>query len=250
MKPMLFVRKLHKWLGLIVGLQFLLWTISGLVFAWLDHHEVTAEHSVNAVNNAAWSAKIPLAEPQTWLGGLEGELHEVRLMSLLDHWLWRVDAGSRVELRRVEDGAPFHLNEALVRRLALSRYAGEGRLQSVTFQPMAGIEARDAGAVWKAQFGDAAETTLYFAAEDGQLVATRNSAWRMFDFFWMLHTMDYRGRDNFNNPLVIAMATGSLWLSLSGVLLLFRSFRREEFDFTRVWRRERGALPVGEERAR
>lgn len=43
---MRFLRKLHKWLGLIVVLQLLLWTVSGTVFAWLDHHEVSAEHSV------------------------------------------------------------------------------------------------------------------------------------------------------------------------------------------------------------
>jgi hypothetical protein len=41
----------------------------------------------------------------------------------------------------------------------------------------------------------------------------------------MLHTMDYRGRDNFNNPLVILAGTCALWLALSGALLLSRSFR-------------------------
>jgi uncharacterized iron-regulated membrane protein len=95
------------------------------------------------------------------------------------------------------------------------------------------VEARGAGAVWRAEFDDAARTTLYFAAHDGRLVAARNSTWRWFDFFWMLHTMDYRGRDNFNNPLVITVGTAALWLALSGLLLLFRSFRREDFYLPR-----------------
>ncbi len=78
---------------------------------------------------------------------------------------------------------------------------------------------------------------MYFAAQDAQLVATRNNTWRLFDFFWMLHTMDYRGRDNFNNPLVITIATAALWLSLSGFLLVLRSFAREDFHLPprEVW---------------
>ena len=37
--------------------------------------------------------------------------------------------------------------------------------------------------------------------------------------------MDYRGRDNFNNPLIVVIGFATLWLSISGVLLLTRSFR-------------------------
>jgi Na+-transporting NADH:ubiquinone oxidoreductase subunit F len=33
---MLFLRKLHKWLGLVIGLQVVLWAVSGVIFAWLS----------------------------------------------------------------------------------------------------------------------------------------------------------------------------------------------------------------------
>jgi hypothetical protein len=92
------------------------------------------------------------------------------------------------------------------------------------------VEARRTDRVWSAAFADETGTTLYFAADDARFVVARNDTWRLFDFFWMLHTMDYRGRDNFNHPLVILMATGALWLSISGVLLLTRSFRARDFE--------------------
>ena len=44
--------------------------------------------------------------------------------------------------------------------------------------------------------------------------------WRFYDFFWMLHIMDYRGRDNFNNPLLRAFALTGLAFALSGVTLV------------------------------
>ena len=78
---------------------------------------------------------------------------------------------------------------------------------------------------------------MYFSADDGQLAEKRNSTWRLFDFFWMLHTMDYKSRDNFNSPLVITIGMAALWLSLSGFILMFRSFRRQDFAFLIAWRR-------------
>jgi uncharacterized iron-regulated membrane protein len=231
---MTFLRKLHKWLGLIVGIQLFLWTASGLVFAWLDRREVAAEHSAQPPEAAEFPAGMVVAGPAAWLDSYgAGEVYEVRLTALLDRWVWRIEALDRVELRSVADGKPFKLDEAFARRLARSHYRGDGVLQGVAFQAVPTLETRDAGPVWQAKFNDAQQTTLYFSADDGQLVATRNSAWRLFDFFWMLHTMDYRGRDNFNNPIVIAVGTGALWLALSGLILLTRSFRWRAFRLGR-----------------
>ena len=232
-----FLRKLHKWLGLAIGIQLVLWTVSGLMFAWLDHHEVMAEHSVHAPAAAVLGADAAMAEPAAWLDEYAGrDIYEIRLVAVLDRWVWRVDTADGVELRG-GDGRQFALDEPLVTRMAQAHYQGAGKLVSVVFQPQSGLESRDAGAVWQAKFNDSAQTTLYFAADDGRLAATRNSTWRLFDFFWMLHTMDYEGRDNFNNPLVIAAGMGALWLSLSGLLLLTRSFRRRDFEFLNRLRR-------------
>lgn len=237
---MLFIRKLHKWLGLIVGLQLLLWTISGLMFAWLDHHQVSAQHTTAVPDPQVLSASVQLTEPTSWLGEYQGKtLYEVRLAAVVDTPVWRVDLGNRIDLRNAHDGQVLTIDEGMARRLALSHYVGTGQLAAVEFHSAPGLETRKAGATWKAQFNDADETALYFSADDGRLVAARNLTWRWFDFFWMLHTMDYRGRDDFNNPLVITVGTAAMWLSLSGLLLLFRSFRRRDFDVSRLWQRER-----------
>ena len=234
---MRFLRQFHKWLGLIVGIQLFLWTVSGLMFAWLDHHEVMAEHSVRAPGSVALQAGEMIADPSSWLREYgTADVNEVRLGTLLDQWVWRVEVAGRLELRQAADGKLLVLDSTFVERLARSHYEGDGNLQKVTFHAAPTLEARNAGAVWEAAFDDAQKTTLYFSASDGRLVAARNSTWRLFDFFWMLHTMDYVGRDNFNNPLVITVGMAALWLSLSGLILLFRSFRRRDFEFIGTWR--------------
>jgi uncharacterized iron-regulated membrane protein len=227
---MRFLRKLHKWLGLIVALQFLLWSISGTLFAWLDHHEVSAEHSVRELEPATLPGSVALVQPEHWG---TGEILEVRLTSLLDQWVWRVETQQGVTLLSASTGEPLQLTEQLVRELATRQYNGNGKVTSVVFHPTATLETRDSTSTWEARFDDEQATTFYFSADDGRLVETRNSTWRLFDFFWMLHTMDYRGRDNFNNPLVITVGFAALWLAVSGLILLFKSFRKQDFAFLR-----------------
>jgi Na+-transporting NADH:ubiquinone oxidoreductase subunit F len=223
---MLFMRKLHKWLGLVIGLQLVLWAASGVIFAWLDPDAVDAAGSVRTVEPAVLSSTMVKAEPSTWLGDYAPQdLYDIRAISLAERWVWRVELGDRVELRAVEDGARLTIDEDWLRRLALERYAGDGQLIAATLQKQPDIASRASGPVWQAQFDDPRRTTLYFAADDGHLVAARSATWRLYDFFWMLHTMDYAGRDNFNNPLIVTIGMAALWLSISGVLLLTRSFR-------------------------
>jgi Na+-transporting NADH:ubiquinone oxidoreductase subunit F len=235
------LRTLHKWLGLIVGAQLLLWTISGLMFAWLDHHEVMAGHSVRAPSARQLAPGRKLAEPAAWIAEYAAPIRGVTLMALGEHWLYRIQLPDSIELRNAETGSPFKIDAALVRALAEERYAGNGAITSVVHHGSPTLEAREAGPVWAVGFNDDKATTLYFSSADGRFVAARNDTWRIFDVFWMLHTMDYRGRDNFNNPLVIFAGTGALWLGISGFILLFRAFRAQELN-PAAWRRSGGPL--------
>jgi Na+-transporting NADH:ubiquinone oxidoreductase subunit F len=223
---MLFLRKLHKWLGLVIGLQVVLWAASGLMFAWLDPDAVDAAGSVRAVEPAVLSSTVVKTEPATWLGDYSApDLYDVRAIRLADRWVWRVELRHRVELRSIEDGARVNVDEPWLRRLALERYAGGGRLIAATLQTQPDIASRASGPVWQAQFDDPQRTALYFAADDGHFIVARTATWRVYDFFWMLHTMDYVGRDNFNNPLIVTIGMATLWLSISGIVLIGRSFK-------------------------
>jgi Na+-transporting NADH:ubiquinone oxidoreductase subunit F len=223
---MLFLRKLHKWLGLVIGLQVVLWAVSGVMFAWLDHDAIDAAGSVRTVEPAVLSSTLVKTDPATWLGDYPPqELYDVRAILLADRWVWRVELRDRVELRSIEDGARVNVDEPWLRRLALERYAGGGRLIAATLQTQPDIASRASGPVWQAQFDDPQRTALYFAADDGHFIVARTATWRVYDFFWMLHTMDYVGRDNFNNPLIVTIGMATLWLSISGIVLIGRSFK-------------------------
>jgi hypothetical protein len=69
-------------------------------------------------------------------------------------------------------------------------------------------------------------TTVYVATELSIVTKYRNDKWRIFDFLWMLHTMDYQSRDNIGNWLLRAFSVFGLFTICSGFTLFFVSFRR------------------------
>jgi Na+-transporting NADH:ubiquinone oxidoreductase subunit F len=227
---MLRLRKLHRWVALVVGAQVLVWTGSGLAFAWLDHHDVTGEALAVApaprpLPDGATvldPGRLPIASATPTVASLE-------LRELDDTWVYRITTlEGQVSLLRASDGVPFDIDAARARRLAASHYRGAGRLERVRRQPAGTLETRGLGPTWQATFDDDLDTRLYFSTDDGALVAVRTDTWRLKDFFWMLHTMDYRGRDDFNNPLVVTAGAAAAWVGLTGIWLLLRVFRRRD----------------------
>ncbi|MCP4054222.1 MAG: hypothetical protein GY739_14435, partial [Mesoflavibacter sp.] len=71
------IRKTHRYLGLFIGIQFLMWTISGLYFSWTDIDEIHGDHFKKDVpEQATFKNLIGLSE-------LENELN-VKSLELLE----------------------------------------------------------------------------------------------------------------------------------------------------------------------
>src|SRR3546814_9748490 len=56
--------------------------------------------------------------------------------------------------------------------------------------------------LWRVEFADNSESTLYLSPQTGELIAKRHDLWRWFDFLWMFHIMDYEERADVNNTLL------------------------------------------------
>ena len=63
----------------------------------------------------------------------------------------------------------------------------------------------------------------YVSSIDGKFQTVRHRSWRIFDFLWMTHTMDYEGRDNFNTTVLRVFSLLGLTTVLSGFVLWYIS---------------------------
>jgi hypothetical protein len=77
-------------------------------------------------------------------------------------------------------------------------------------------------------FDHPSNTTVYVSSELGTVQKFRNNKWRIFDFLWMLHTMDYQSRDNISNWLLRAFSIFGLLTISTGFILFFVSQRKSK----------------------
>jgi uncharacterized iron-regulated membrane protein len=226
LSPLLF-RRIHKWVGLILGLQFLLWALSGSVMALLDMDAVGG-HDMPAAHAHALPAETALVDPSRLAG--VGPVTGLTLRDLAGRPVYELRTARGVQLVDAADGRRIAIDAETAK--ATAAMASDAPVRDVVRLDKPNLEAREhAGPMWRVNFADEANSSAYVSAETGRFLVMRGDTWRTWDFFWMLHNMDYVNRTSFNHPLIIFVAFGALWLSFTGFYLLFKSFRRREFKW-------------------
>lgn len=223
MKMTRIIRQAHQGLGLLVGIQVFLWISGGFVMSALPLGKVRGEDRIAARAATPVDPAENLVSPgaiarqEGWAG-----LDRAELFTWQGQPVYRLSHGDQNLLADARSGNPLPpLSEQQARQVALDDYQGPGNLAGVSRQtePESEIRGRDLP-LWRVEFDDGRRTTLYVSPLSGDVVARRNNIWRVYDFFWMLHIMDYGGRDNFNHPLLIVAAVTAWVLATSGIWLV------------------------------
>lgn len=233
---MVFLKKLHKWVGLLIGIQVLLWLLSGLMLSLINPAKVSG---------AKW-APPSSQTPQTIHDGKLLEPHELPTKQLngalsislevnRGQMVYRIRRSDSTSLVNARNGSTIVTDEHEARMLAQHDFTGNGEITSIESGIAPDLETRDStGVYWRVNFSDKAHTSIYISESTGDILERRNSYWRVFDFFWMLHIMDYSGHEDINNTLIIIVALIAIWLGISGFILLFGSYNRHDFWFLNI----------------
>ena len=236
LSPLLF-RQIHKWVGLIIGLQFVIWTISGALMAVLDMETVAGGPRPPAAKVAA----LPLApgawqEVQRTLGATP--ITSLTVQPLLTRHVFEVGTPAGARLFDAVTGAAIIVDAAMARKIAQASYPGAGAVKDVTLLTERTLAVREhSPPVWRVDFADGQNSSFYVSRATGKLLERRNDTWRIWDFVWMLHNMDYLNRTSFNHPLIIMVGFAAAWLAITGLYLLFKTTWRPELRTLRGLRR-------------
>lgn len=228
----IWLRRIHKWVGLVIGLQFLMWAISGTAMALLDMAEV--EGGAKAESRPWPMAAGPSAWPrvQQALGGQAVTKLTVRVLSQATVYEATTPAG--VRLFSAINGTPFAIDAAAAIVIARAAHPQGAVVRSATPLKALTLAVREHQLpIWQIDFNDARNSSYYVSGSTGELLERRNDTWRWWDFFWMLHNMDYANRASFNHPLIIAVGFAMGWLAVTGFWLLFRTMWRHDVSTIR-----------------
>lgn len=219
-------RVLHKWLGLIVGLQLLIWLATGLYMVVVN---IDFIHGDPLVKNMQQAVVVPDATTLN-LAGLRTRYQDITQITLKPVMGKTFYVITTPEARYLVDPASgalkSPLNEATARAIARYHFAGsEAVIKSslITSDPPMEIQTRGLP-LWRIDFDDRFATSFYIDPYDGSLVTRRHQYWRIFDFMWMLHIMDYEDRSDAHNLLLITAQATGLAFAITGLWLLFYSF--------------------------
>ena len=228
----LFFRKLHRWLGLLMALQIIAWMGSGLYFAIFPIETIRGEH---LTNGAASLSSIDLEElitPSTaWKAVSEEtgpDITPLALSVVTDaNTTWYRVSGSRgkSDFTRYVNGRTGTVREFLsraqIKEIAVDRLAVDGVVESINLleESKSGGEYRGRELpIWQVVYSKPESLKLYISGWTGEIVARRTTRWRIFDFLWMLHIMDFEDRSDFNTPLLQIAAALGLLVALSGLI--------------------------------
>jgi hypothetical protein len=209
-------RKTHRYLAVFLGLQFLLWSISGLYFSWTNIDKIHGDHFKkdkvqttefnNLINPSTLSEKIKYISIR--------EINKQPYFLINNQQLFNAKNGeikNGINKEEALSVAKRYIKEEMqVKEVNLIKKAGKHHEYREKLLPAYVISYKGND-----------ELKAYVSQIDGRFQTIRHKSWRWFDFLWMTHTMDYDGRDNINTLTLRIFSVLGLITVLSGFLLWF-----------------------------
>ncbi len=218
-------RKLHKWLGYILALQIFAWLLGGLVMSAIPLDKVHGKHlALRSLDNPFTQADYP-ASLDNIVAQVAQPKH-INYTHFLTTPIISVIGENEEHYFNGLTGRPFYApTKTQIVANAQAHLLVDAQVRQAIKLNKGPREVGYKENIWQVSFDDTASTTLYLSADSGNVITVRSTIWRIFDFFWMLHIMDYDERDDFNNPLLISFAACSVLFCLTGIILLLQTIR-------------------------
>ena len=212
------VRVFHKYLSLIISIQLLLWTISGIYFAFNKIELVRGEQYI--IKDKPSSIEINNLN-------ISSNVKNIEIFKRLNQWVVKVEMDAGLKYQDLLGNEVYELspNQAI-----------EVVKLKTTLSPIDVMKINESSArsefrgrslpIYKIKTNSSDDTNVYVDVMSGKIVAIRSDSWRIWDFLWGAHIIDYKERDNINNILLKIFSVLALFSSLSGIALFFNTIKK------------------------
>ncbi|MCU0443843.1 MAG: PepSY domain-containing protein [Microscillaceae bacterium] len=229
------IRQWHRYLGFFLGIQFLAWTVSGLYFSWTNIEQIKGEDL--RADKKPLPIKVKGASLSILLDSLQKNepkisfqnIQVVEILGKAYYQIFTEKPQQKVLLFEMESllpKSPLSEKEAEeVAQRSLKKSSEILKTEYLTSTNGHHEYRKKPLPAYAITFGTPNHTTVYVATELGTVQNYRSTAWRVYDFLWMLHLMDYENRSNINNWALRIFSVLGLVTILSGFLLFFLTIR-------------------------
>jgi hypothetical protein len=222
MKARFVLRRLHIWLGWLVGVPLVLWTVTGLFMATQPIQKVRGEHLLR--DAPALSLPSPPVSPAIGPRPVRSLMLEQQAGGPV--WIVRYADGQsgRASAQTGQLLPPLTTLEAA--GIVRARYKGASTVSAVDKRTAdkPPIDLRRNVETFRVTMRDGAR--FYVDAATGEILARRTGQWHLYDFMWGLHIMDLQTRQDLNNLWLVVFAAISLASIVMALVLLPAASRR------------------------
>ena len=218
----LIVRNTHKYLSFFISIQLLLWTISGIYFAFNKIENVRGEqYRLQSPSNHSFK-NIEFEIPEATSAVVKKRLDKIIIAASTNAGMRYFDeAGDPLKKISSDEAKQIVAKNTLLNPIAVeeineSKKGSEYRGRQLPIYKVIARNVNDK------------EVNAYLNIFSGDIVAIRSAQWRIWDLMWGFHIMDWQERDNIDNILLKIFSVLALISSLSGILLFFKIDIRKE----------------------
>ena len=218
----LIVRNTHKYLSFFISIQLLLWTISGIYFAFNKIENVRGEqYRLQSPSNHSFK-NIEFEIPEATSAVVKKRLDKTIIAASTNAGMRYFDeAGDPLKKISSDEAKQIVAKNTLLNPIAVeeineSKKGSEYRGRQLPIYKVITRNVNDK------------EINAYLNIFSGDIVAIRSAQWRIWDLMWGFHIMDWQERDNIDNLLLKIFSILALISSLSGILLFFKIDTRKE----------------------
>ena len=152
------------------------------------------------------------------------EATNVELGFMLKQAVYRFTIGKQKVLLSALDGQQLSpINAQLATFIAKDKYNNK-RVTIANVHLLTDNPPRELGGrhlpVWRIDFDDFSSPSFYISADSGQLVTKRHSYWRLFDWMFAFHVMDYI-EEEADNKLLLLFTVLAFIASIFGLVLTY-----------------------------
>jgi hypothetical protein len=215
---------------LFVGLQFVVWSITGTYMVVFDIDYIHGDGLV--VEQQAFLKKEQVNYSITELYAKYPKAKDIELTRLADDAVYRFNEGKNKYLLNASTGeslSPINEEYAVLIAKNQYRYSNDDikSIRLIKKNPPFELSDRHLP-VWRIDFDDFSSSSFYISVETGELVTKRHTFWRLFDWMFSFHVMDYVEEDA-SNKLLLVFVVLSLIASVFGtVLTYFRLIKKDK----------------------
>ncbi|MAZ25492.1 MAG: hypothetical protein CL868_00240 [Cytophagaceae bacterium] len=214
------IRKAHRYLGIFLGIQFLMWTISGMYFSWTDIDEIHGnQFRKEPTQQTTFTDLISPSELQ-----MDKPIKNLELREIAGKPFYWINDNQLFNALTGQVKKEISKSEAL--EIASRNMLAELKISNIERIEQVGdySEYRDRPLpAFAISYETKKNIKAYVSVKDGAFQTLRHRDWRWFDFLWMTHTMDYQGRDDINNIILRSFSILGLVTVLSGFVLWYIS---------------------------